>query len=101
MHFSYILDSTIRNTEKRNRPRCGHSLNDGFSGGNVIEGNLLFDSVRETADHGMSKRITGRVDLTFRVENVDARSDQLTDLLLCRSYKYMESHAVLDTQQRG
>ena len=25
---------------------------DGFSGGNLIEGNLLFGSVRETADHG-------------------------------------------------
>eukprot|EP01046_Picozoa_sp_COSAG06_P103832 COSAG06_NODE_50010_length_321_cov_1.148649_1_plen_73_part_01 len=28
------------------------NLNDGFSGNTVLEGNLLFASVRETADHG-------------------------------------------------
>lgn len=27
-------------------------LNDGFAGGNVIEGNLIFNMVRETGDHG-------------------------------------------------
>lgn len=35
-----------------NGPRSGINFNDGFGGGNVIEGNLGFNVVRETGDHG-------------------------------------------------
>eukprot|EP00658_Telonema_sp_P-2_P062380 TRINITY_DN51040_c0_g1_i2.p1 TRINITY_DN51040_c0_g1~~TRINITY_DN51040_c0_g1_i2.p1 ORF type:complete len:398 (-),score=92.79 TRINITY_DN51040_c0_g1_i2:286-1479(-) len=35
-----------------NGPRAGINWNDGFSGGNVVAGNLVFNMVRETGDHG-------------------------------------------------
>jgi hypothetical protein len=35
-----------------NGPRSGINFNDGFGGGSLVERNLLFNFVRETADHG-------------------------------------------------
>ena len=35
-----------------NGPRAGVNFNDGFGGGNLMKGNLLFNYVRETGDHG-------------------------------------------------
>merc|ERR1712139_561970 len=35
-----------------NGPRAGVNFNDGFGGGNHMRGNLLFNHVRETGDHG-------------------------------------------------
>jgi hypothetical protein len=35
-----------------NGPRAGINFNDGFGGGNLMKNNLLFNYVRETADHG-------------------------------------------------
>ena len=35
-----------------NGPRAGVNLNDGFGGGNLLKNNLIFNMVRETADHG-------------------------------------------------
>lgn len=35
-----------------NGPRALINFNDGFGGGNVIEGNLMFNANRETSDHG-------------------------------------------------
>jgi len=35
-----------------NGPRAGFNFNDGMGGGHVVEGNLLFNMVRETGDHG-------------------------------------------------
>ena len=35
-----------------NGPRAGFNFNDGFGGGDVIEGNLLANCVRESGDHG-------------------------------------------------
>lgn len=35
-----------------NLPRAGFNINDGFAGGHVLEQNLVFNAVRETADHG-------------------------------------------------
>ena len=35
-----------------NGPRAGINFNDGFGGGNLVEGNLVFNMVRETNDHG-------------------------------------------------
>ena len=35
-----------------NGPRAGVNFNDGFAGEEVLEGNLIFNMVRETSDHG-------------------------------------------------
>ena len=35
-----------------NGPRAGINFNDGFGGGNLVEGNLVFNMVRETLEHG-------------------------------------------------
>ncbi len=35
-----------------NGPRAHFNINDGFYGQNWIEGNVLFNAVRETGDHG-------------------------------------------------
>ena len=35
-----------------NGPRSAINLNDGFGGGHSIEGNVIFNWVRETQDHG-------------------------------------------------
>ena len=35
-----------------NGPRAGLNYNDGHGGNNVVEGNLVFNMVRETGDHG-------------------------------------------------
>ena len=36
-----------------NGPRAAVSFTDGFAGGHVTEGNLFFNFVRETSDHGL------------------------------------------------
>ena len=35
-----------------NGPRAGINWNDGFAGGSTVAGNLVFNMVRETGDHG-------------------------------------------------
>ena len=35
-----------------NGPRAGINLNDGFGGGNVIQGNTIFNQCRQSGDHG-------------------------------------------------
>lgn len=35
-----------------NGPRAGINFNDGMGGGNLLDGNLVFNMVRETQDHG-------------------------------------------------
>eukprot|EP01060_Flectonema_neradi_P022943 TRINITY_DN3115_c0_g1_i6.p1 TRINITY_DN3115_c0_g1~~TRINITY_DN3115_c0_g1_i6.p1 ORF type:complete len:617 (+),score=153.29 TRINITY_DN3115_c0_g1_i6:596-2446(+) len=35
-----------------NGPRAGINFNDGFAGGDVLEGNLIFSTCRESGDHG-------------------------------------------------
>ena len=40
-----------------NGPRAHVNVNDGFRGGNVIEGNLLVNSCRESGDHGVRQRV--------------------------------------------
>lgn len=49
---SLAMETTIRGNILFNGPRAGINLNDGLGGGNVIEGNLLFNWCRETFDHG-------------------------------------------------
>jgi len=44
--------STIRNNVFFNGPRAGVNYNDGFGGGDVLEGNLIFNTCRESGDHG-------------------------------------------------
>ena len=51
-----LMSMTVSNTVSHNTtyklPRAGICLNDGSWGGHVIEYNDVFDTVRETADHG-------------------------------------------------
>ena len=44
--------NTIRQNVIYNGPRAGINFNDGFAGGETLEGNLIFNMVRETGDHG-------------------------------------------------
>jgi len=44
---TYVGKSAIFNV-----PRAGININDGFGGGLSIEGNVIFNTVRETSDHG-------------------------------------------------
>lgn len=45
-------NTTLRDNVFHNGPRAHINFNDGFGGNNVVEGNLLFNAVQETADHG-------------------------------------------------
>jgi len=45
-------NTTIQNSVMFNGPRAGINFNDGFGGGNIIQGCLTFNWVRETSDHG-------------------------------------------------
>jgi hypothetical protein len=42
----------VRNNVFHDGPRSGINFNDGFAGGEVMEGNLLFNYVKESNDHG-------------------------------------------------
>lgn len=44
--------NTVARNVMYNTPRAAINLNDNFGGGNIIEQNLLFNTVRETNDHG-------------------------------------------------
>ncbi|GBG34530.1 Hypothetical Protein FCC1311_107542 [Hondaea fermentalgiana] len=46
------MESLVQNNVFFRAPRAGINLNDGFGGANVFEGNLLFNTVKETGDHG-------------------------------------------------
>ena len=45
-------NATIEENLFYNMPRAAINLNDGFGGGNVIEKNLIFNTCRESGDHG-------------------------------------------------
>eukprot|EP00928_Gymnodinium_smaydae_P099579 TRINITY_DN9543_c0_g4_i1.p1 TRINITY_DN9543_c0_g4~~TRINITY_DN9543_c0_g4_i1.p1 ORF type:complete len:904 (-),score=125.31 TRINITY_DN9543_c0_g4_i1:128-2839(-) len=44
--------TTIRNNIMYNLPRAAINFNDGFGGGSIVEDNLIFNSCRESGDHG-------------------------------------------------
>ena len=44
--------STIARNVAYNAPRAGINLNDPFSGGHRVEGNVIFNTCRESGDHG-------------------------------------------------
>jgi hypothetical protein len=44
--------NTLKDNLCYNGPRAGINWNDGFAGGSTVEGNLVFNMVRETGDHG-------------------------------------------------
>ena len=46
-------ENVVRNNVFTNGPRAGVNFNDGGAGGEVLEGNLIFNFVRESGDHGM------------------------------------------------
>lgn len=45
--------NAVRGNVFANGPRAGVNFNDGTAGGEVLEGNLIFNFVRESGDHGM------------------------------------------------
>jgi len=49
---SLAYRTTVKDNVCYNGPRAGINFNDGFGGGNTVEGNLVFNMVRETGDHG-------------------------------------------------
>merc|ERR1712232_1293424 len=49
---SIAANTTLEDNVCYNGPRAGVNFNDGFGGGNLMRGNLLFNHVRETGDHG-------------------------------------------------
>lgn len=51
--FRSLSESTvIRDNVCYNGPRAGINFNDAFIGGDLVEGNVIFNMVRETGDHG-------------------------------------------------
>ena len=52
VYLSLVANNTIENNVCYNGPRAHINSNDGFAGGNLVKGNLLFNAVRETGDHG-------------------------------------------------
>jgi len=52
IYQSITAESLIEKNVFFNGPRAGINVNDGFGGGHLIQDNLLFNFVRETADHG-------------------------------------------------
>lgn len=44
--------TTISNNIFYNMPRAAINMNDGFGGGNIISNNLIFNTCRESGDHG-------------------------------------------------
>jgi len=83
-------NTTVRNNVFHGGPRAHVNLNDGFSGGNLIEGNLLFGAVRETADHGpvRGNSLIVCTPLTACPHTISAFPG-----------KYLESYAVLDAER--
>lgn len=53
MWFQAVTAGTnLVNNVHFNGPRAGINLNDGFGGGDVLQGNLVLNCVRESGDHG-------------------------------------------------
>eukprot|EP00980_Cylindrotheca_fusiformis_P013649 scaffold3513_cov102-Cylindrotheca_fusiformis.AAC.10 len=44
--------NTIRNNVMFNLPRAAINFNDGLGGGNLVKGNVIFNTCRESGDHG-------------------------------------------------
>ena len=50
--LAIAAQTTLRRNVAYNLPRAAINFNDGFSGGNVVASNLLFNTCRESSDHG-------------------------------------------------
>jgi hypothetical protein len=48
--------NTIRNNVMFNLPRAAINFNDGLGGGNLVKGNVIFNTCRESGDHGPINR---------------------------------------------
>jgi hypothetical protein len=48
--------NTIRNNIMFNLPRAAINFNDGLGGGNLVKGNVIFNTCRESGDHGPINR---------------------------------------------
>lgn len=71
LYMSVSANITVRNNVIFNSARAGINVNDGFGGGHVISGNLMFNTVRETSDHG-SVNSWDRLGYTWRSWNASA-----------------------------
>ena len=49
--------NTIRSNVMFNLPRAAINFNDGLGGGNLVEGNVIFNACRESGDHGPINRL--------------------------------------------
>ena len=49
--YHHCQRTTWTNNIFFNVPRAGININDAFGGGNIIKDSLMFNTVRETADH--------------------------------------------------
>lgn len=52
LYVGVSANMTVRGNVVFNAARAAININDGFAGGHLLERNLLFNSVRETHDHG-------------------------------------------------
>ena len=52
VQISMAMDITVRNNTIYHAPRAGINIGDGNWGGHIIEYNDVFNTVRETSDHG-------------------------------------------------
>lgn len=52
VYMGVTANMTLRGNVFYNAARAGININDGFAGGHLLEKNLLFNTVRETHDHG-------------------------------------------------
>ena len=57
LFVSLACNVILRDSVLFSGPRAGVNINDGFCGGHALEGNVIFDWVRETQDHGESIRV--------------------------------------------
>jgi len=55
-YHALSMNATVVGNAMFNIPRAGININDGYGGGNVVANNLCFNAVRETSDHGVSRR---------------------------------------------
>ena len=65
--------NNITNNVMYNGPRAGINMNDGFGGGDLISGNLIFNMVRETNDHGPINTVTRPSSLFSRLPPLSSR----------------------------
>ncbi|KAK8797579.1 hypothetical protein WA158_005925 [Blastocystis sp. Blastoise] len=75
-----------------NVPRAGILINDAFGGGNLLENNIIFNTVRETADHGPINTWDRIPFVTNYRENKPSMMPQQTNIT--RNFIFANYHSV-------